>query len=300
MIGLLRGSPSISFPRALSYGLRRQFLALETLITELVRSTAVTQPIGKGRFMKRSTAWWVVGLLMLFVGMLVWSMQWGAKVPTTPSGVALHLMGGVGYALGMAIIPLILAIATRFRRPWIVLGTYGLCAIGVLIALHDSQRITITNRVAATPQAISSTQNADSLGHQSEVANAVEEPESSVAPNFQHRLPNTVKLQCSGSYSDFDTEASRNAPVHDVYAEVTDGHVDITGSPGFDARYLIITKLEEGIGFQYQSNPEYNGFLHRVSGDLDVYQSDGPVQSNGRFAMRRLMRLTCRKADALF
>lgn len=98
--------------------------------------------------MKRSTAWWIVGLLMLFAGMLLWLMHGSAAVPATPTGIALVLATSLGYAVGVALIPLILAIITRFRHPWVILGTYGLCVLGVLIVLHDRQRPNITNNMA--------------------------------------------------------------------------------------------------------------------------------------------------------
>src|SRR5262245_65158280 len=95
------------------------------------------------------------------------------------------------------------------------------------------------------------------------------------APEFE-----TIKMQCQGSYSNFQKSDLRSVPISGIYIEISEDQVKILGAPGFDSMYSIVTRKETGIGFQIASNTSYGGFLDRFTGQLSLMQ-EGPAKSDG-------------------
>lgn len=140
----------------------------------------------------------------------------------------------------------------------------------------------------------------DKVSSQTPMPNSTQEAAVPTASSAEQPQPTPIKFQCQGTFTDYDAQTPQAAPVSGVYVEVADNDVTVTGSPGFDAVYSIITKLDKGVGFQYESDPDYSGFFNRLDGNIDILQKNGPTQNDGSFKVHKVMQLTCQKANALF
>lgn len=92
--------------------------------------------------MKRSTAWWIIGTAMLLIGMILARLHASAPITATPAGIAFAVATSVGYAVGVALIALIVAAFTRFKYPWAITSVYGFCVIATLVAIYNNQNTT--------------------------------------------------------------------------------------------------------------------------------------------------------------
>lgn len=81
---------------------------------------------------------------MLFVGITLSRIGAPVIAPMTGAGIGLFLARGLGYALGVALVALVVAAVTRFRYPWIVLGVYAVLVFAVGVAKHDNAPATMT------------------------------------------------------------------------------------------------------------------------------------------------------------
>lgn len=147
---------------------------------------------------------------------------------------------------------------------------------------------------------VPSNSSPDKLSSQVPLSDSAKASNVSVAPSAEHPEFVSIKFQCQGTYTDYDGQSSQAVPVSGVYVEVSSNNVAVTGSPGFDAIYLIITRLDKGIGFRFESNQDYSGFFNRLDGNIDILQKNGPTQSDGSFKVHKAMQLACEKANPLF
>jgi hypothetical protein len=108
-----------------------------------------------------------------------------------------------------------------------------------------------------------------------------------------------TKLQCEGTYDNYTSADMRDAPVKGIYLEISGDRVKVLGTVGFDATYSVITRRENGVGFQLESNPSYGGFLNRFSGQLSLMEK-GAKTEDGGFKLRQVMSAVCGKAKSLF
>lgn len=108
-----------------------------------------------------------------------------------------------------------------------------------------------------------------------------------------------TKLQCEGTYDNYTSTDMRDVPVKGMYVEISSDRVKVLGSAGFDASYSVITRRENGLGFQLESNRSYGGFLNRFSGDLSLMEK-GVVENDGSFKMKQSISAVCGKAKSLF
>ena len=108
-----------------------------------------------------------------------------------------------------------------------------------------------------------------------------------------------TKLQCEGQYDNYTSTDMRDVPMKGVYVEISGDRVKVLGAIGFDATYSVITRREDGVGFQLESNPSYGGFLNRFSGQLSIMEK-GAVAKDGSFKLKRGMSAACGKAKSLF
>ena len=109
----------------------------------------------------------------------------------------------------------------------------------------------------------------------------------------------SIKLQCEGTYNDFSTPNLRDIPVKGIYIEISGDRVTVAGAPGFDSVYSVISRLDDGLGFQLNSNISYGGFLNRFSGELNLMEK-GKVSKDGSYKIRQLLSAHCINARALF
>ena len=84
-----------------------------------------------------------------------------------------------------------------------------------------------------------------------------------------------------------------------IYVEIAGDRVKVLGAIGFDATYSVITRREDGVGFQLESNPSYGGFLNRFSGQLSIMEK-GAVAKDGSYNLKQGMSAACGKAKSLF
>ena len=108
-----------------------------------------------------------------------------------------------------------------------------------------------------------------------------------------------TKLQCEGTYDNYTSTDMRDMAVKGMYVEISGDHVKVLGSVGFDATYSVVTRRENGLGFQLASNQSYGGFLNRFSGELSLSEK-GEVEKDGSFKMRQYISALCGKAVSLF
>ncbi len=135
---------------------------------------------------------------------------------------------------------------------------------------------------------------------------------SDLAPEQSYKAPSipsqdivrpaatSSRFQCRGTYSNFDTMDARDVPVSGAYVEVSDNHVIVKGSVGFNATYSIINRQENGIGFMNEADPSFSGFFNRLDGKFDILQKNGVTRSDGSFKVHQSMSLACQRANALF
>jgi len=110
----------------------------------------------------------------------------------------------------------------------------------------------------------------------------------------------TTKLQCEGTYTNFAYPDMRDVPIKGIYVEVSGDRVKVLGTTAFDASYSVITRREDGLGFRHESNPLYNGFLSRFSGELTVMEKGAIVKDGVMSQLKQILNAVCRKAKPLF
>lgn len=107
-----------------------------------------------------------------------------------------------------------------------------------------------------------------------------------------------TKLQCKGTYDDFQVENARNIQVQGIYIEIG-SNIQISGSPGFDATYLVTTRKKDGVDFQLPDNPSVVGYINRYSGELSLMVKGAPAPDGG-VKIKRMVSVTCAKAEPMF
>lgn len=108
-----------------------------------------------------------------------------------------------------------------------------------------------------------------------------------------------TKLQCEGTYNNYTSSDMRDIPIKGIYLEISSDQVKVLGAPGFDATYSVITRREDGVGFQVESNSSYGGFLNRFSGQLFLTEK-GPIAKDGGYKLKQGISAVCGKAKSLF
>jgi len=108
-----------------------------------------------------------------------------------------------------------------------------------------------------------------------------------------------AKLQCEGTYDNYTTTDVRDVPAKGIYVEVSGDRIKVLGTVGFDATYSVVTRREDGLGFQLESNSSYGGFLNRFSGKLSLLEK-GAIASDGSFKLKQAIGAVCGKAKSLF
>ena len=108
-----------------------------------------------------------------------------------------------------------------------------------------------------------------------------------------------TKLQCEGTYDNYTSTDTRDVPVKGIYVEVSGDRVKVLGAVGFDAIYSVITRREDGLGFQLESNPSYGGFINRFSGQLSLMEK-GAIAKDGSFKLKKGVSAVCGKTKSLF
>lgn len=93
--------------------------------------------------MRRSTAWWITGLAIIVVGST--AAIFNAKLLSLPGGAIYLIAGCFGYTVVAAILPLILGAITRFRYPWLVLGTFLGLVLLATWGVHHSRPSTVAD-----------------------------------------------------------------------------------------------------------------------------------------------------------
>jgi len=108
-----------------------------------------------------------------------------------------------------------------------------------------------------------------------------------------------AKLQCEGTYDNYASADARDVPIKGIYIEVSDDQIKVLGTVGFDATYSVVTRREDGLGFQLDANSSYGGFLNRFSGKLSLLEK-GTTASDGSFKLKQAISAVCGKAKSLF
>jgi hypothetical protein len=103
-----------------------------------------------------------------------------------------------------------------------------------------------------------------------------------------------TRLQCEGTYDNYTIAGAREIPIKGIYLEISGERVKVEGALGFNATYSIITRKENGIGFQLESNQAYGGFLNRFSGQLSLMEKASAETVN------QTLTAFCSKARPLF
>jgi hypothetical protein len=102
-----------------------------------------------------------------------------------------------------------------------------------------------------------------------------------------------ARLQCHGTLNGSAPDL-RDVPISGIYVEVTFDSVKILGAAGFDSTYSVVTRKENGIGFQLKSDSAYGGFLNRLSGELSL------SQQGEAGVYLKFINATCSRASPLF
>jgi hypothetical protein len=110
----------------------------------------------------------------------------------------------------------------------------------------------------------------------------------------------SARLQCEGTYDKYTSSSElRDIPVKGIFLDISEDHVTVQGAVGFDATYSIITRRENGLGIQLDSDASYSGFLNRFSGELSLAQK-GDQKKDGSYKLKQHISATCKKAQPLF
>ena len=109
----------------------------------------------------------------------------------------------------------------------------------------------------------------------------------------------TVRLQCKGTYDNYQVSDMRGVPVQGIYVEISGETVQISGSPGFDATYVVTAKTKSGVNFQLASNPTVGGSINRFSGELGL-MAMGEQAADGSGKVKQMVSATCHKAEPMF
>ena len=109
----------------------------------------------------------------------------------------------------------------------------------------------------------------------------------------------TTKIQCEGTYNNYSSTDMRDLPVKGMYVEISGDRVKVMGAIGFDATYTVVTRREDGLGIQLDSDRSYGGFINRFSGQLSLMEK-GEVEKDGSFKVKQGIDALCSKAKSLF
>ena len=120
---------------------------------------------------------------------------------------------------------------------------------------------------------------------------------SVAALSVAQEKPQATRLQCQGTFTSFAPQLG-DVSVSGIYVEVSEDNIKVVGAMGFDSIYSVVSRREEGIGFRLNSDPAYEGFLNRFSGELSLSQKG--KAKDGSPSYLKLIKATCSNAHALF
>lgn len=108
--------------------------------------------------MRKATLWWLTASIMVLVGFVLGHMH-----DANPSISGLSFAGDLGWAIGLALIPLVIGIATKFNRPMLVLGVWAFLAFGSLAAFSFHR--TVASVETGTSQVAQSAPSTETYFH---------------------------------------------------------------------------------------------------------------------------------------
>lgn len=110
-----------------------------------------------------------------------------------------------------------------------------------------------------------------------------------------------VNLSCNGTYHIAKDKNTDELPIEGILVEISKDNVKISSAPGFSGTYKISYDEADGIGFIYEADKRYGGFINRLSGKMDLMErKKEKANADGSYHINQIIRATCSSASPLF